>query len=520
MGWDSAFEMPKPPYPWYLTVDGDANFRLASLQTLRSVADTLIAAPKRRKALIFVTPGVPVDPDAAMPADIQKNVAVGIPMAIREMNAQLTRDLAPLYQAMRRANVTIYPIDPCGLGGLNAFVIGAGQGLRALAGKTAQPDMNQDWYGLWSVPPRPQDVAQRVSRLDLEFMQTAASNTGGHAIVNTNEYDTGIAQIFRENASYYLLGYEAPDKNAPGSFHRLTVKVNRPGVNVRTRSGYDTPAAERDDGKHPPPPPTAKAVAGPIAVGDLPMEVALAAAAVPGRPEAVVAIALGIHLPAVTTRTVQNFHLHASIFTPDGQARGEQDQMGQLALLPARDGATTRDARYELLTRLMLRPGRYELRLATHMFGSDITSSIYADVEVPDFAKAPLSLSGVMLDANPPLPGGPKNAFEGLLPVTLTSKRDFAVTDEVTAFLQVTQGGAAPIAPIALTIRIVNDHDTQVFEHTSTLDVDLFPPALRNANPRFTLPLSTLAPGAYLLTFEATLGTTTARRDVRFVVTR
>jgi VWFA-related protein len=526
MGWDTALGDPRNG--WQIVIDGDANFRLASLRTLRDVADTLIAAPKRRKTLIFVTPGVPVDLDAVMPSQLSNINAgkSGIPRVVRDMNAQLSNELPTLYQAMRRANVTIYPIDPCGFGGLSEVVKRATQGTYALSSsKTEPPNMMQDWYGFWASPPRPQDVAHRVERLDLDFMNAAAANTGGHAIVNTNDFEPGIAQIFRENASYYVLGYEAPGKNAPGSLHRLTVKVNRPGLEVRTRSGYDMPEAEKIDPKHPAPSATSKAVAGPVAAGDLPMEVALAPVAVHGRAEAAVAIALGIRQPAVTTRTVQTFQLQARIFTPDGRAHGEQHQAGQVTLAPAEAGAakgdSTKDfARYELLTQIALKPGRYEIRFATHLDAGDITSSVYADVEVPDFAKAPLSLSGLMLEASPPLPGGPRNAFDGLLPVAPTSKRDFATTDQVAAFLQINEGGDTPLAPVALAIRIVNDHDITVFERAGTVGANLFPASLRGANQRFALPLSTLAPGAYLLTVEATLGKATARRDVRFVVTR
>lgn len=41
---------------------------------------------------------------------------------------------------------------------------------------------------------------------------------------------------------------------------------------------------------------------------------------------------------------------------------------------------------------------------------------------------------------------------------------------------------------------------------------------LRTADVRYSIPLSKLTRGRYLLTFEATAGTTTLRRDVRFSV--
>jgi VWFA-related protein len=504
--------------------DGDIGLRLGSMRTLRDVADTLIAAPQRRKALIFVSPGLTVDFGSDVPVSVGRDKAgnESSGLAIREANRQLISEMAAVLHHMQTANVTMYPVDPCGLGGFENYVVEAAKGIGLRETVPVPPFYN--WLAP-DGPPPPRDLARHVATVDMDFLMAAAANTGGHAIVNTNEFDTGIAQIFRENASYYVLGYEAPSKNGPGSLHRLTVKVTRPGLTVRTRSGYDIPEAEKTDPKHPAPPATSKAVAGPIAAGDLPMEVVLAPVAVAGRPEAAVTVALGIRQPAVTMRTVQTFQLQARIFTPDGRAQGEQRQTGQVIVMPAKTGATqdapaNDAARYELLTQIALKPGRYEIRFATHLDAGDITSSVYADVDVPDFAKAPLSLSGLMLEANPALPGGPRNAFDGLLPVMPTSKRDFAATDQVNAFLEVNQGGDTPLAPVALAIRIVNDHDVTVFERAGTLAPDVFLASLRSANQHFALPLSTLAPGSYLLTVEATLGKATARRDVRFIVAR
>jgi hypothetical protein len=42
--------------------------------------------------------------------------------------------------------------------------------------------------------------------------------------------------------------------------------------------------------------------------------------------------------------------------------------------------------------------------------------------------------------------------------------------------------------------------------------------SLRAADVRYAIPLARLPPGEHLLTFEATLGTTVLRRDVRFSV--
>ena len=44
------------------------------------------------------------------------------------------------------------------------------------------------------------------------------------------------------NESYYLIGYDAPSANR-GKYHAIMVRVRRPGVQVRARTGYFLPAA-------------------------------------------------------------------------------------------------------------------------------------------------------------------------------------------------------------------------------------------------------------------------------------
>ncbi len=71
----------------------------------------------------------------------------------------------------------------------------------------------------------------------LDFLRTLAEDTGGYSVVNTNDVKAGMGQIFRENSSYYLLGYE---RNQPtdGKFRKLEVHVDKAGLTVHARTGY------------------------------------------------------------------------------------------------------------------------------------------------------------------------------------------------------------------------------------------------------------------------------------------
>ena len=70
-----------------------------------------------------------------------------------------------------------------------------------------------------------------------ENLESLADNTDGLAVVNTNNIDAGIRRVVDDLSSYYLLGYYSGGR-LDGKYHKITVKVKRPGVDVRARHGY------------------------------------------------------------------------------------------------------------------------------------------------------------------------------------------------------------------------------------------------------------------------------------------
>ena len=525
LGWD----MPVPNGPLagavlVPAVDSDIQLRQGSMATLRLSAETLIAAPQRRKSLIYVSPGLTVDVASdARPVRIVRGSDPGLPL--REANHRLVVDMSEVYRRLQRANVTVYSIDPCGLGGLEAWVATKALGLGALRTPAASLPADYNWLAP-TVPPRPMDLARHKATVDMDFLQAAAANTGGRAIVNTNDFEPGLNQLFEENGSYYLVGYVQPAANKARSFHRLEVEVNRPGVRVRTRSGYEVPAADAA-----PKDPADRAAAdvamtkalsesgaGPVADAGLPLSLALAPVAVPGTTAAgsmAVTIVVGGREDAVTTRTPQSIELQVSVFTPDGIAVGRpQRQSAPLTLIPG-----SGETRYELVTQVPIKqPGRYTMRVAAHRATDGRHGSVYADVEVPDFAKAPLSTSGVWLEIASSTLVVRSEGLASLIPFVPTSSRTFDRSSKLNAFFRVYQGGSDALTPVALTVRITNDRNTVLANSTGTIGLERFEVAARAAGHRFEMPLNVLEPGRYLLTFELTKASSTARRDVIFEV--
>jgi len=70
-----------------------------------------------------------------------------------------------------------------------------------------------------------------------QILAALAEGTGGFTIFNTNDLLGGLDRIGREQNEFYILGY-VPTDTPEGSCHTLKVKLNRGGLNVRSRSGY------------------------------------------------------------------------------------------------------------------------------------------------------------------------------------------------------------------------------------------------------------------------------------------
>jgi VWFA-related protein len=114
-----------------------------------------------------------------------------------------------------RANTSFYPIDPRGLPVFDAPI--------------ARP-------GSFAPAPSP-TVDRNMLLARVTSLRRLAEGTDGLAIVNSNDLAAGLNRVVADLTSYYLLGYYASG-NLDGKFHSITVRVKRPGVQVRARRGY------------------------------------------------------------------------------------------------------------------------------------------------------------------------------------------------------------------------------------------------------------------------------------------
>src|SRR5688572_8008591 len=69
-------------------------------------------------------------------------------------------------------------------------------------------------------------------------LRRLAADTGGRAIVNTNNPTEQLTGVMADASAYYLVGYAPTRRTNDGKFHEIKVRVKRRGVRVTARRGY------------------------------------------------------------------------------------------------------------------------------------------------------------------------------------------------------------------------------------------------------------------------------------------
>ena len=464
---------------------GDCYCRLCAPEAIVRVADAIRDVRGRRKSLLFIGTYVRLYEGLQGPSSRQgpafKPGLGGRPVVYPgTCSARLKDARDKMTRAASVANLTIHVIDPVGMESERNSPLGGGL------------------------------VAMLDRRDDLAAL---ADTTGGRAVMNTNAPEALVPDVFAESQSYYLLAFAPADLSGKDKFHKIDVKVNRPGVSVRTRAGYYTEGTGARASVSSRMSPDAAALEGVLPATDVPLRVTVAPFAMPGKTESAVAIVVGVEQQTAAAGAGPGgpVKVLAAAFERHGRSVQSQQQTVSVTRGPAASAAN-----YEVLSRLALKPGRYDVRVALDA-GPGRRASVYTDVEVPDFAKQPLSLSGIVLSASPALGSAPADTFSNLLPIVPTARREFARSVRATAFVRVYQGTNDAVQPASLTARIVDTSDRSVANDVVSLTADRFK-VNRSADYQIALPIDRLEPGEYLVMIEAAQGRHRAGRVLRFRV--
>jgi hypothetical protein len=244
-----------------------------------------------------------------------------------------------------------------------------------------------------------------------------------------------------------MLGFYSSNERRNGRFRKLEVRVKRPGLRVRNRSGYfeargrapSQPSASASPNALAPA--VSEALGSPIPMAGVPIRV-FAAPYKGAAPNAAVALVFEIdvsNFDFVQGNGTFNEQVEVAFTSVNIQGKvfpGER-QTATLTLKPdTYERAKARGIR--ILSQANLPPGRYQLRVAAGNKSGKAGSVVY-DLDVPDFTKQPFAMSGVSLTAAsagqaPTIK--PKDPLGDFLPGPPTAIREFEKGDLVVLFAE------------------------------------------------------------------------------------
>ncbi len=71
-----------------------------------------------------------------------------------------------------------------------------------------------------------------------ETLSTLATDTGGKAFLDSNDFSQVFTQVQKDTSEYYVLSYKSANLMKDGRFRKITVKSNRADLKLEYRTGY------------------------------------------------------------------------------------------------------------------------------------------------------------------------------------------------------------------------------------------------------------------------------------------
>ena len=162
-------------------------------QAMLQIAQNVVNIPGR-KNLVWISAAFPI------------TMGPAIPLGARDNGYDFTGMLSSTAMQLGDANVAVYPVDA--------------RGLRMPRGGRA-----------------------------MDSMVRIAEGTGGRPLYNTNDIAASIRKAVDDSRVSYVLGYYPTNDKWDGRFRELSIKLARPGVHLRYKTGYYAVPANPDNEK-------------------------------------------------------------------------------------------------------------------------------------------------------------------------------------------------------------------------------------------------------------------------------
>ena len=327
------------------------------LEALRSVAEKL-SHMQQKKSLIYFSSGMD---------------RTGI---------ENQSELRAATNAAVRANMAIYTMD---LRGLQALVAGGEAQNASLRGTSA-------YSGQSSIN------ALNSNFTTQETLVTLASDTGGRAFLDSNDFSQVFKGVQQDTSAYYLLGFHSTNPAKDGRYRRISVKVNTPGVKVEYRRGYYAPADYRHSTKEDKELQLEQELASELPTTDLPLYLGDAYFRLEAN-KFYIPISLvvpGSEIPFTRSSDRDKATLDVIGVVLDSEHH-PVNRIRDTVKLAVDSSSDVRKKNVQYDTGISLPPGKFHLKFVVRENETGRMGSFETDLEIPDLKAPVLKMSSVVL---------------------------------------------------------------------------------------------------------------------------
>src|ERR1017187_189974 len=327
------------------------------LEALRSVAEKL-SHLQQKKSLIYFSSGMD---------------RTGI---------ENQSELRAAMNAAVRSNMAIYTMD---LRGLQALVAGGeaqNASLRGTSAYSGQSMIN----------------ALNSNFTTQETLVTLASDTGGRAFLDSNDFTQVFKGVQQDTSTYYLLGYRSTNPARDGRYRRIAVKVNVSGAKIDYRRGYYAPADYQHSTKEDKELQLQEELASELPTTDLPLYLSTAYFRMEAN-KFFIPISLvvpGSEIPFTRSSDRDKATLDVIGLGLDSEHH-PVTRIRDTVKLAVDTSSEVRKKNVQYDTGLSLPPGKYHLKFVVRENQTGRMGSFEADLDVPDLKSRPLKMSSIVL---------------------------------------------------------------------------------------------------------------------------
>ena len=327
------------------------------LEALRSVAERL-SHVQQKKSLIYFSSG------------------------IDRTGIENQSELRAATNAAVRANLAFYTMDIRGLQALVAGGEAQNASLRGTSPYSGQSTLN----------------ALNSNFTTQETLVTLASDTGGRAFLDSNDFSKVFKGVQDDTSSYYVLGYHSTNPARDGKYRRIAVTINRPGVKLEFRRGYYAPADYQHANKEDRERQLEEQLNSELPATDLPLYLAASYFRI-GDNKFYVPVSLvvpGSQIPFSSNSSQDKATLDVTGLVLDSNKRQVEDIRDTVKLAVA-TSTQVRSKNVQYNNGFILISGKYHLKFVVRENQSGRMGSFETDIDVPDLKNQPLKISSVVL---------------------------------------------------------------------------------------------------------------------------